>query len=220
MASPQGGYPPAGYPAADHYAGQSQYNEQQPEQSGSPAGPPPPAGYPEADGGKKKKRGYAAQAYDFGAGANSALGGQPVAGGTYPTQVPVVGGAYQQPGAQPGYGAPQPYGVQAGGSPATMASPYGQPAAGGYQPPEAGYPGPAAPAQGGVMGGITGAMGHMGLGGSQPGVQVQPQQGAARPATLNQLYSTDLINQPFNVSELDLPPPPIILPTNVSCHVR
>lgn len=37
----------------------------------------------------------------------------------------------------------------------------------------------------------------------------------ARPQ-LNQLYPSDLLNQPLNVSELDLPPPPIILPPNVS----
>lgn len=36
-----------------------------------------------------------------------------------------------------------------------------------------------------------------------------------RAGPLNQLYPTDLLNQPFNVSELDLPPPPIILPPNV-----
>jgi len=30
-----------------------------------------------------------------------------------------------------------------------------------------------------------------------------------------------LLNQPFNVSELDLPPPPIILPPNVSSlHIK
>jgi protein transport protein SEC24 len=36
-----------------------------------------------------------------------------------------------------------------------------------------------------------------------------------KPQALNPLYPADLISQPFNVSELDLPPPPIILPANV-----
>jgi protein transport protein SEC24 len=50
------------------------------------------------------------------------------------------------------------------------------------------------------------------------GGQAQQPQGAQppRPAVLNQLYPTDLLSQPFNVSELDLPPPPIALPPNVS----
>lgn len=48
------------------------------------------------------------------------------------------------------------------------------------------------------------------------GVQPAPQQAAARPAVLNHLYPTDLLTQPFNAAELELPPPPIILPPNVS----
>jgi protein transport protein SEC24 len=51
--------------------------------------------------------------------------------------------------------------------------------------------------------------------------QQQPQMGQpGRPAVLNQLYPTDLLTQPFNVTELDLPPPPIILPPNVSENVH
>lgn len=67
-------------------------------------------------------------------------------------------------------------------------------------------------------------MGQMGVGGQpplpagQPG-QPQPPGGAARPAVLNQLYPTDLLNQPFNVAELDLPPPAIILPPNVCAAI-
>jgi hypothetical protein len=38
----------------------------------------------------------------------------------------------------------------------------------------------------------------------------------AKAPVLNQLYPTDLSNQPFNVAELDYPPPPAILPPNVS----
>jgi protein transport protein SEC24 len=47
---------------------------------------------------------------------------------------------------------------------------------------------------------------------SQKPAQLAP---AQRGAQLNQLYPTDLLNQPFNVAELDYPPPPAILPPNV-----
>jgi protein transport protein SEC24 len=55
-------------------------------------------------------------------------------------------------------------------------------------------------------------VGQMGVGG---GAQPAPQQ-AARPAILNHLDPTDLLTQPFNAAEIELPPPPIILPPNVS----
>lgn len=48
-----------------------------------------------------------------------------------------------------------------------------------------------------------------------PQAAVAPQ--APRPVPLNQLYPTDLLTQPFNVAELDYPPPPIVLPPGV-CH--
>jgi len=217
MAAPQDGYPGHGYPTQDPYA------EQSPVQPGfaAAASPPPPAGQ-EHEGGKKKKRGYAAQAYDFGAGANSALGGQLQGGGAFqPPQAPAYGGYAAQPDA-PAYGAPQ-YGAQTGSPvPGAPVPGYGAPAAYGggvgYQPPDAGYPGPGAPVQGNVAG-ITQGIGQMNVGQTppipQPG-QPQPPQVAGRPAVLNQLYPTDLLNQPFNVAELELPPPPIILPPNVS----
>jgi protein transport protein SEC24 len=216
MAAPQDGYSGQGYPAADPYAQQS------PVQPGfaAAASPPPPAGQQEHDGAKKKKRGYAAQAYDFGAGANSALGGQLQAGGAFqPPQAPAYGGYPQQPEPQPGYGGAPQYGAQVGSPPVPGAPAQGYSGqygggVGGYQAPDAGYPGPGAPAAAGVAG-ITQGIGQMGMGGgAQPAVQ--PQQPAARPAALNQLYPTDLLNQPFNVAELELPPPPIILPPNVS----
>lgn len=218
----QDGYP-QGYPPQDPYA------EQSPSQPGfgAPAtSPPPPAGHVEHDGGKKKKRGYAAQAYDFGAGANSALGGQTQGGGPafQPPPGPAYGGYQAQPEVAP-YGAQQ-YGAPVGGPDPAAAGPgYASPApyggGVGYQNPAAGYPGPGAPQAPGIAG-ITQGMGQMGMGGqpplpgAQPG-QPQPPAGAARPAVLNQLYPTDLLNQPFNVAELDLPPPPIILPPNVRC---
>ncbi|EEY23613.1 predicted protein [Verticillium alfalfae VaMs.102] len=185
-----------------------------------------------ADHAKKKKRGYASQAYEFGAGANTGVAGQVPAAGPqqygipsqpqtpayaaagYPGQDPSQQLQQQQPGVPqygagaPAYGAPQPLAPQPGAP---------QPAAYGYQAPDVGYPGPGqgapAPNAPGVAG-INQQMAGMNLG---PGGQSQPQPAqAARPVALNQLYPTDLLNQPFNVSELDLPPPPIILPPNVS----
>jgi protein transport protein SEC24 len=211
MAAPQEGYPPQGFPAPDPYA-----------QPGYAADTPtaPPTSHQEAEGGKKKKRGYAAQAYDFGAGANSSLGGQTQGGAAFqPVQAPAYGGYPQQTDAQPGYGGPQ-YGAppEIAGAPAPGAPPqpyrgaeYGS-GVGGYQAPDVGYPGPGAPAAGGVAG-ITQGVGQMGVGSG--GAQPAPQQ-AARPAILNHLYPTDLLTQPFNAAELELPPPPIILPPNVS----
>jgi protein transport protein SEC24 len=177
-----------------------------------------------AAGGKKKRRGYAAGAFDVASGANAAAGGQ-VQGG---------GAQYGMPAGQPGYGGypaepqqpSQDYQYpQAGyGAPQQMATPQQQqqPAYGGYQAPDQGYPVPGgqpAPGQPGVAG-ITQGMGGMQLGAmppQQPQQQPPPAQ-AVRPNALNQLYPMDVMNQPFNVSELDLPPPPIILPPNVSFH--
>lgn len=215
MAAPQEGYPAQAYPPADPYAQQS------PEQPGfDTTFPPPPSGHHEHEVGKKKKRGYAAQAYDFGAGANAALGGQPQGGGQFqPAQALAYGGypqqqQQQQPELQPAYGAPQ-YGAQPGvPAPGAPVPGYGG-GVGGYQVPDAGYPVPGAPAPAGISG-ITQGMGQMGIGGSTAPPAAQPQQAAVRPAVLNPLFTTDLLNQPFNVAELDLPPPPIILPPNVS----
>lgn len=211
MSAPQDGY---GQP----YGQQPHYNEH-PQEPGyaNTTSPPQTAGEQPHDGGKKKKRGYAAQAYDFGAGANSALGNQPLAGGAFPAaQAPAYGGYPAD--IQPGYGAPQQY--VAPGAPQVPISPgYGQPAplgaVGGYQPPDVGYPGPGVPPAG--VTGITQGMGQMGFGG--PGQAAAQPQSSARPMALNQLYPTDLLNQPFNVAELELPPPPIILPPNVSLEL-
>ena len=151
----------------------------------------------------RRKRQYAGQAYDFGAGPNAAMGGQPPHGGSF-SEAP--GFQPQQPGyQQPTYGSDY-------GTPAPMTQPsYGKPApaVGGYQSPEMGYP--ATSGSGGVSG-ITQGMSNMGMGGPAP----MPPQAAPQRPHLNQLYPTDLLNQPFSVSELDHPPPAIILPANVS----
>ena len=208
MATPQPGYPQPGhdqYPQETYDANQHEVPENlSPAQGSAPA----------HSAGGRKKRHYAGQAYDFGAGANSALGGQQQAGGAYPGPpgAPVGGyGQQGQPPVQPGlaYGSGQASPAFAAGAPG-----YGQhsPAVGGYQPPEPGYPTHGAPQQQPGMGQITQGMGALAVGNqaqhSAPQMQGRPQ--------MNPLYPTDLLNQPMNVSELDLPPPPIILPPNVS----
>ena len=196
MAAPQGGYPPQegyGQPQPNPY---DQQNPGSPTQANAPGADP--AGHAAAGHGGRKKRAYAGQAYDFGAGANSALGGQQQAGGAYggyaapaqPQGYPQASyGADQTQAAAPGY--PQPNAPQAG-----------------YQAPTAGYP---APQAGGVQQ-MTQQFGQMGVG-DQSQMQAQPPMGRNQ---LNQLYPTDLLTQPFNVAELEFPPPPIVLPSNVS----
>lgn len=219
MSAPYGYPNQQGYPPQDQYAqspGEAYVEGQGYENTTSP----PPGGPPQGDvGGKKKKRGYASQAYDFGAGSNSQLGGQPVAGGAYPQPQTAAYGGYPQQqqadGMQPGLVSPNPF-TQHQGQPQPM---YGQPppGVGGYQPPDAGYPGPAA---GGVAG-ITGGMAQMAFGGA-PQAQAQAPAGAvaggARSA-MNPLHPSDLTSQLFNVQELDYPPPPINLPPNVSDYL-
>ena len=203
MASPQPGYPP-GPGHSDQYQ-QDQYGSNQtPEhaQSVSPAQGAPPT----TSAAARRKRQYAGQAYEFGGGANAAVGGQQQGGGGY--QGPQAAGydAYGQQPQQPAY---QPtYGPGTGGVARPVSPAYGQPpAAAGYRPPDPGYPTGTAPLSPG-MSGITQGMNNMGIAPQQgQGMQQRPQ--------LNQLYPTDLLNAPFNVAELDLPPPPIILPPNV-----
>lgn len=201
------------------HEGYGQYPPQQPGEQppypdqGYSATPPPPAGgaHPVPEHGRKKKRAYAAGAFDVAQGGNAALGGQLQGGGQFGAPQPAAPGygGYPQPEAQP-----VPYGAQPQQQPYGM----GQPGAvGGYQAPEPYYPSAGAPPAPGGVAGVTAGLGSMNLG---PGAQQQPQPqqfpGQPRPGPLNQLYPTDLLTQPFNVSELDLPPPPIILPPNVS----
>lgn len=197
------------------YGDQQSFPDQQQPQAQSQAQPHA------AEHGKKKKRAYAADAFTVGTAAN-AVGGQAPSLGQYgapvqPAGTPVYGGYGAQPAADVQdvqYGHPQqpPAGAQGGA-----------PAAGGYGYPDYGYPGAAATATGGVDA-VTAGVANMGFtgAGQQPAQHVQPhqqvpsQQGQPpRPGPLNQLYPTDLMSQPFNVSELDLPPPPIMLPPNV-----
>lgn len=174
-----------------------------------------------ADPGRKKKRGYATQAFEFGAGSNAGMAGGPIPPGSGGVGVPQPSpgyGGYPQQEFQPGYASPTPAGYGAQGYPApgqiTGAAAAAAPAGvGGYQSPDQYYPSGAAPAAQGVSG-ITAGMQGMNMGGVPQPLQQQPQQQAR--LVLNQLYPTDLLNQPFNVSELDLPPPPCILPPNVS----
>lgn len=172
MASPQGGYPPQdGYGQPVGYGSPIEQQQQ-------PPGPTPPPSQAYTAGGRKK-RAYAGEAFEFGSGANAALGGQLPAGGAFPPpQVP----AYQQP--------------MYGADPSQM-----QPVAPGYSP--------VAP----PVAQMTQQFGAMGMADPQQ-MPAQPMQ-VPRPVPLNQLYPTDLLTQPFNVAELDYPPPPIVLPPGV-----
>ncbi|KAH8887107.1 hypothetical protein GQ53DRAFT_333505 [Thozetella sp. PMI_491] len=206
MAAPNDGY--GQYPPQE-YGQQAPYPDPAAEGYPNQSSPPPQAQAQQpADHGRKKKRAYAAGAFDVGTGANVAAGGQSPAGGQFgaPQHAAPAYGGFPQQDAQPaGYGVPQPgYGGQAG-APATGAP--------GYQAPESYYPAAGAPPTPGGVQGITSGLSSMQLGSGAQQPQQAPQQ---RPGPLNQLYPTDLLNQPFNVSELELPPPPIILPPNSS----
>ncbi|KAI9791483.1 MAG: COPII subunit [Peltula sp. TS41687] len=226
MAAPQGNYPPQGYSNLDPYAqqnAQEQYDgAQHPGFNGTPSpamgGPPqPPEQAPTH--ASRKKRAYAGQAYDFGMGPNAAQAGQQPGLGAYPGAPAASYGAYPQQTPQPGY--PQPGYQQPGYGTGPISTPpvgsdYQQQqqqqdfgGVGGYQPPDQGYPGPGAAGLGGIMNQFS----QMSIGGQQ----APPQQMQHRAQPLNVLYATDLVNQPFHVSELDQPPPRIILPPNASC---
>ncbi|KAF7713641.1 Protein transport protein [Penicillium ucsense] len=178
--------PQGGYPPQEGYA-QPGYGSPDPALQQPSA--VPPQGAPPTGAGGKKKRAYAGEAFGFGSGANAALGGQPTAGGAYgayPPQPPVAG--YQQP----------TYGAE----PVPM-----QPAAQGY----------AAPSDPNVAQ-MTQQFGGMGMSEPHhmPPAPAEPAVYSQRHVPLNQLYPTDLISQPFNVAELDYPPPPIVLPPQTS----
>lgn len=190
MSAPQD-YGQAQAPQQQQYDGQPYENPA--------ASPPPQGGQQPVEGGKKKKRAYAAGAFDVGSGGNAVAGGQPA--GQFGAPQPMAAAGY---GAYPGQEQQPPVGYPAAPQ---QYSPVG---AQGFQPPGYG----AAPAP--DVGGITQGMAGMQMGGGQPMPQQQQQAPQARAGPLNHLYPTDLLNQPFNVSELDLPPPPIILPPNVS----
>ncbi|PGH26610.1 protein transporter SEC24 [Polytolypa hystricis UAMH7299] len=181
MAAPQGDYPPTNPPQDGYDEQQQPYDGADPAHAGAQHGP---------THGGRKKRAYAGQAYEFGAGANAALGGQVVAGGEY--------GGYPAPQGQAAY-PPTTYGVDPAQAAAQQ---YAQPepaaaAMGGYQAPAEGYPVP--PAAGVAQ--VTQQFGQMGM-----GAQPLPAQAAAqRGPPLNQLYPTDLVAQPFNTSATPSP---------------
>ncbi|EQK99608.1 Protein transport protein SEC24 [Ophiocordyceps sinensis CO18] len=172
-------------------AHQQQQQLEQPAQAGIPQPDAPPV--------KKKKRGYAAQAFEVGSGANAAVTAQMPASGGQQFGIPPAHqqaqsyGSYPQPDqpASPGFQYSRPYGTQPPGQQQQLhqqPGPYGS-----YPGPEQGYPQTGGPPQSGAAGvsGITQGMGGMQLGGYKA------------PAR-------------FAVSELDLPPPPIVLPPNTS----
>ncbi|KAK3724482.1 COPII subunit [Vermiconidia calcicola] len=204
MASPQQPYTDEpSNPEDGQYAQDGTYQQEQRAPAGAAA---------------KKKRGYAGQAYEFGAGPNAALGGQPAGGAGYPGSSTPAAGNYGFPGQQsapqqPSYGMPQQsqYGdpnIQ--GQPVQPA--YGQPQygapQGGYEPPQAAYP-----AQG-QQPGVQGMTQQF----QQMNVANQPQGAPAQQMRLNPLQPIDISpqGQGFHVTELDQPPPPIVLPPNSS----
>jgi protein transport protein SEC24 len=196
------------------YQDQAQYGQDGAAQAGSEQ-----VGAQPAASAGKKKRAYAGQAFDFGTGANtSAAAAQPPAAGAPYGGAQPAGYGYPSQPAQPGYTQPA-YGDQGAAAPAAQPA-YGQPTYGapaGYQAPDPGYPAPgvAQAAPGGVAG-VTQQFGQMGFGGQQP-AQPAPGQGVQPQQRLNPLQPVDisLQGQPFHVSDLDLPPPPLILPPNV-----
>lgn len=211
-------------PGAAGYPGQpGQPVPPTPPTSAPPTSAPPPSAAGASYGGRGKRRGYAEQQYEFGTGGNVGAGaGAPTPGmppaapypgtpvgypgaqmGGYPQeqmQQPQYGqpmAQYGQPMAQPGYMPPGASGVGAGNIAA---------AAGGYDPSGAGVTG------------MTDQFSQMGMGGPPMGSPMMQQQqpgGIQKAQPLNQLFTVDLMQQPFNVAELDFPPPEIILPPNV-----
>ncbi|KAI4209191.1 MAG: hypothetical protein LQ351_007866 [Letrouitia transgressa] len=209
MAAQQPSYPQPGQ-SQDQFQ-QTQYgagSQAQLSENASPVQGGPPL--PSAAG--RKKRQYAGQAYEFGAGGNAALG-QPQGGG-YPGPPGAGYGGYgqqPQPHQQPNYQQPPAYGTDQRGSQVGGPAGYGTPpGVGGYQAPEPSYPSQGAPPLSPGVGGVAQGMEKMNIGGQPP----QPNQPPQRGLPLNQLYPTDLLNQHLNVAELDFPPPPIILPPN------
>ncbi|KAM3428521.1 hypothetical protein MY4824_008785 [Beauveria thailandica] len=152
---------------------------------------------------KKKKRGYAAGAFDVATGANA--GGQ-MPGATPPA--PPYGG-YPQVDMQQQQQQQVAGGYQYGHT-------YGAPQQGAPQQSYGGYPAldQAAQIGGQDVAGITQGVAGVNIGAQQP--SSMPMASQARQAALNQLYPSDLLSQPFNVAELDLAPPPINLPPNSS----
>ncbi|KAF3931820.1 hypothetical protein ABW19_dt0201318 [Dactylella cylindrospora] len=178
---------------------------------GDPSQAPPPgedASQPAqaAPAHGRKQRAYATQQYEFAQGANSSLG-QPGHGGfppetTYGGAPGYQGGQAPAPSYEPSYGQTQPapqFQQLVQPTPYGQPSTYGQPVQGGYQAPD--------------MGGITQGLGGMSLGGQAPAQAGYGQPAGGPPSSY--LQTIDLM-QPFNVAELDLPPPTINLPPNSS----
>lgn len=107
-------------------------------------------------------------------------------------------GQYQQPGIQPGYPAASAYAPQvpqAGYQVPAEADPYAAQAA-----PYGQYGQPAVGGAGAYAGAAAGGIG-----------------GGAAALPLNQLYTTDLSRElPPSITDLSLPPPPLILPSNAA----
>lgn len=143
---------------------------------------------------RKKRDRYAGAAYEFGANSSGQAGAAaPPAAPGYGAPAPLG----YTPAMAPGYGAPSPgYGAPTPGYGAAPAPAYGQPPA---QDPNA----------------LNQQFGQMNLGAQQGQAAPQLQQPMAAQQQ-NQLFPSDLIAQPFHVSELYNPPPAINLPSNAA----
>ena len=197
MATPQPGYPPNAQSSHEQY----QHEQYDPNQQG---------GTPAPTAGGRRKRNYAGQAYDFGGGANSALGGQQPGGGAY------AGPPGAQAHPQAGYAGPA-YGSNPASPGMGGATGYGQPPAtiGGYQPPDPAYPTHGAPSMQPGMAAVTQGMSNLAMGGQGQNVPAPMQGHVQGRLAMNQLIPTDLLNQHLDFSELSRPPPQINLPPNV-----
>lgn len=196
---------------------QDGYGQQAPQYDNYETTSPPgvtPGPAPGPAPGRKKRRDYAGQAYEFGQGGNAAA--TPPGQQATPQPGPSFSGfSLQQDAAGYPQGAPyqqNPAAVQQGQTP--MYNVQEPTAMGGYQPPGPQYP-TQQPAAAGVPA-MTQQFSQMDMSQKHPAQQQPQAQQPGRPPALNQLYPTDLQNQPLNVAELDYPPPPAILPANVS----
>lgn len=169
-----------------------------------------------AQAGGRKKRAYAGQAFDIGAGANTV---PPSQSGPAPAQ---YGGAPQAPGygypaqdqaqtyQQPGYGDPQQTQAQANPQYPSQQSYDPQ---GGYQPAPSNYDtNPASSLMHNGVAPVTQQFAQMGLGGQQQSQMAMPRLNALQPVDISMQGQ----GQPFQASDLDNAPPPLILPPNVN----
>ncbi|KAK9464039.1 uncharacterized protein V1516DRAFT_662159 [Lipomyces oligophaga] len=154
----------------------------------------------------KSRRAYAVEQYAYGSGAiANDLGGTP------PVDPSAVAAPYGQPAITAETSTYSPMGGVTSGMQPSSSTPGipATPAYGGYQP-IAGQTAAVSTSSSGFVQQFS----NLGLGGSTASKAATP---APSSIPLNQLYNIDLLQQtPPTISDLSLPPPPIILPPNAS----